>query len=151
MHPHLLAFIAITVALYFSTACSHQTVTTSPRSKTPLPINAFTSSPTTTAKPTKSAKKEGLLFGAEVKYLSRSKAKKLGMKKRKGVLVAHVRMWGVASNLGLKEEDVIIKVNRATIRNIRRFNQQMNKLNNDSRLTLTVWRHGKYRKLRAKS
>jgi len=73
------------------------------------------------------------------------------MKKRKGVLVAHVRMWGVASNLGLKEEDVIIKVNRATIRNIRRFNQQMNKLNNDSRLTLTVWRHGKYRKLRAKS
>jgi len=155
MRPQFLVCIGITVVLCLFQACIHQTAATSPRSKTPLSIHAITSSTTTIAKPkpkpTKSVQQQKFLFGADVKYLSRAKAKKLGMRKRSGVLVTHVRMWGAASNLGLKEKDVIIKVNRVSIRDVRRFNQQIKKLNNASRFTLTIWREGKYRKLRAKS
>ncbi len=83
------------------------------------------------------------VLGARVKELTAEKAKELGLRKPLGVLVIHIRARGAALKMGLRNDDVIISVNKKPVRKPADLGNHIKKLTAKDAVSFQVWRAGK--------
>lgn len=83
------------------------------------------------------------VLGARVKELSNEEAKKLGLRKKKGVVVIHIRARGAALRMGLQPNDVILSVNNNKVTKPADLGKQIKALTAEDSPLFKVWRKGK--------
>lgn len=83
------------------------------------------------------------LLGVKISNLNQEKAKELGLKDLKGVLVADVIKKGAAEEAGLKANDVIIKVGMINVSATSELQEQVSRFRPGDVVNVTLIREGK--------
>ena len=79
-------------------------------------------------------------FGLRVRPITPDIAKQLGLAKAEGIVIAGVESGSVAQEVGLREGDVILEVNRQKIRNGEDYQSAMGKVKPDKGVLLLISR-----------
>ena len=91
------------------------------------------------------------ILGARVKVLTKEKAKELGLRRALGALVIHIRARGAALQMGLRNDDVIIGVNKNPVRKAEDLVKHLKGLTAKDTVTFKIWREGKTLVLKTKN
>ncbi len=82
-------------------------------------------------------------IGVQISPLTDEFAKELGLKKAEGALIGSVLENGPAQKAGLKEKDVIIRINDKQIKNYQELIKKVSRTKIGKTLKVTVWRDKK--------
>ncbi|MFN3680957.1 MAG: DegQ family serine endoprotease [Nitrospira sp.] len=86
----------------------------------------------------------GVLSGIDVRELNDELASRYGIKSgERGVIVVRVRPGSVAEELGVREGDIILEVNRQTVTSLRSYEKIVSKLPKDQAVLLLLKRQGR--------
>ena len=86
----------------------------------------------------------GVLSDLDVRELTVELANRLGLSaNEKGLVIVRVRAGGAAEEAGVKEDDLILEVNRQPISNLKAYEKAVSKLSKDQPVLLLIKRQGR--------
>ncbi len=89
-------------------------------------------------------------LGATVQYINSDLAASLGLKQVQGVLVSSVQPGGPAEKAGIRQGDVILAFNGASVDDVNTLRNKVASAGAGTEVTLTVLRDGKHQQIRVK-
>jgi len=90
-------------------------------------------------------------LGIYIQEVDADLAESFGMEKATGILVSQVMPDSAAEKAGLKEEDVILKLNGHEVSEVGSFRNEVASHIPGTKLKLTIWRDGKEKKITAET
>ncbi|MDZ4822020.1 MAG: trypsin-like peptidase domain-containing protein [Flavobacteriales bacterium] len=82
-------------------------------------------------------------IGVSISDVTEEIAKENGLKEVSGVYVSALTVGGAAVESGIKEGDIIVKVNDRMVRNVPELQEQVSKYRPGDKVNVNVWRKGK--------
>ncbi|NPA67972.1 MAG: Do family serine endopeptidase, partial [Chlorobi bacterium] len=86
------------------------------------------------------------LLGVNIQDVDAKLAEELKMDKPEGVYVVHVNKGSAAEEAGIKEKDVIVKVNETPVEKVSELQEQISRFSPGDKITVWVNREGKLKK-----
>lgn len=82
-------------------------------------------------------------IGVKISDVTEEQAKEKGLKDVSGIYVSSLTEGGAAAESGMKEGDIIVKINDIGVKNVPQLQEQVSKYRPGDKVNVTVWRDNK--------